>query len=157
MAIYVSELKRRGLELEEYVKRLVIIDNSPPNLITDEAINHVYNACDVGINTSNGEGFGLCQIEHLATGAPQVVFDVGDYRAFLDNESGVFVTPSQITYLPSRFGLGLYAESATPSEFADGMLKALELDTSNLSKKVDSHSWSRVCDPFLEMIASTQA
>ena len=153
--MYIHELKRRGLEVEKYMQRCVIVDNGPPNLITDEAINQIYNACDVGLNSSNGEGFGLCQLEHLATGAPQVVIDVGDYRAFMDEEVAVFVKPSQITYLPARFGMGMYAESCTPSEFADAMVKALELEKSKCTKKTEKRAWSRICDPFLELVTET--
>ena len=46
---------------------------APP--LTDEALNLVYNACDVGINTALGEGWGLISFEHAATGAAQVVPD----------------------------------------------------------------------------------
>jgi glycosyltransferase involved in cell wall biosynthesis len=155
MQIYSTELKRRGLDLEIYGKRLVVIDNGPPNLISDDAINHLYNACDYGINTSDGEGFGLCQLEHLATGAPQVVLDVGDYRAFLDDECAVFVKPSQIRYLSARFGMGLYSESASPEEVATAMEAVERLaDVARCAKKVEKRSWSRICDPFLEMVAS---
>lgn len=153
--MYMNELKRRGLELEKYMPRCVIVDNGPPNLITDDAINQIYNACDVGLNSSNGEGFGLCQLEHLASGAPQVVIDVGDYRSFMDEDVAVFVKPSQISYLPARFGMGLYAESCTPVEFADGMLKALTLDKSKCTKKTEKRAWSRICDPFLELVTET--
>ncbi len=41
--------------------------------VSDERMNHVYNACDVGINTSTGEGWGLTSFEHAATKAAQVV------------------------------------------------------------------------------------
>jgi D-inositol-3-phosphate glycosyltransferase len=41
--------------------------------VPDEALNHIYNACDVGLNTSLGEGWGLVNLEHAATGAAQVV------------------------------------------------------------------------------------
>ena len=154
MSIFVHELKRVGLNPDTYAKRLVLIDNGPPNLIADDAINHIYNASNYGINTSDGEGFGLCQLEHLATGAPQVVVDVGDYRAFLDEECAAFVKPTQIRYLPARFGMGLYAESASPSEIADAMEHVQTLDASKCAKKVDKRTWSRICDPFLEMVAS---
>lgn len=36
-------------------------------------LNLIYNACDVGVNTSLGEGWGLVSFEHAATGAPQIV------------------------------------------------------------------------------------
>ena len=41
--------------------------------ISDEQMNLVYNACDVGINTASCEGWGLVNFEHAATGAPQVL------------------------------------------------------------------------------------
>ncbi|HET6313483.1 MAG TPA: glycosyltransferase family 4 protein [Chloroflexia bacterium] len=40
---------------------------------SDEDLNLLYNACDVGINTSMGEGWGLVSFEHAATGAAQIV------------------------------------------------------------------------------------
>lgn len=44
---------------------------SPP--LADDELNLVYNACDVGINTAMGEGWGLVSFEHAATGAAQIV------------------------------------------------------------------------------------
>jgi D-inositol-3-phosphate glycosyltransferase len=46
--------------------------SSHPEVPADH-LNLIYNACDVGINTSLGEGWGLVSFEHAATGAPQVV------------------------------------------------------------------------------------
>lgn len=43
------------------------------NNITPETLNIIYNCCDVGINTSEGEGWGLVPFEHAACGVPQVV------------------------------------------------------------------------------------
>ena len=40
---------------------------------TNEKLNLIYNACDVGINTSSAEGWGLVSFEHAATGAAQIV------------------------------------------------------------------------------------
>ena len=41
--------------------------------ISDQALNWIYNACDVGLNTTVGEGWGLVSFEHGATGAAQIV------------------------------------------------------------------------------------
>jgi len=43
--------------------------------IPDDRLNLIYNACNVGINTSVGEGWGLCNFEHAATFAAQIVPD----------------------------------------------------------------------------------
>jgi glycosyltransferase involved in cell wall biosynthesis len=40
---------------------------------TDERLNLLYNACDVGINTASSEGWGLVSYEHGATCAAQIV------------------------------------------------------------------------------------
>lgn len=44
-----------------------------PGPLDDAALNDLYNACAVGLNTAQGEGFGLVSFEHAATGAPQVL------------------------------------------------------------------------------------
>jgi len=41
--------------------------------VPDDRLNLIYNACDIGLNTSMGEGWGLTSWEHAATGAPQIV------------------------------------------------------------------------------------
>ena len=66
----VLELARRfGIE-----ERLVMSgkEDGIPNLPGEE-VNAIYNACDVGVNTASGEGWGLVAFEHAATGAAQVV------------------------------------------------------------------------------------
>jgi len=41
--------------------------------VTNERLNLIYNACDVGMNTSEKEGWGLIAFEHGATRAAQIV------------------------------------------------------------------------------------
>ncbi len=67
----------RKLDLAEVGNRMILINTSGGTVYTDVAINDIYNMCDIGVNTSEGEGYGLCQLEHLQTGAPQIVTDVG--------------------------------------------------------------------------------
>ena len=43
--------------------------------LTQERLNLVYNAVDVGVNTCIGEGWGLVNFEHAATGTAQIVPD----------------------------------------------------------------------------------
>jgi glycosyltransferase involved in cell wall biosynthesis len=53
----------------------LIISNASKETPTDSVkrLNMIYNACEVGINTSLGEGWGLVSFEHAATCAAQVV------------------------------------------------------------------------------------
>ena len=54
--------------------RLYLSPLDAPTL-SDADLNLVYNACDVGLNTALGEGWGLVSFEHAATGAAQIVPD----------------------------------------------------------------------------------
>lgn len=48
---------------------------STHNCLPIEQLNKVYNACDIGVNTCIGEGWGLVNTEHAATGVAQLVPD----------------------------------------------------------------------------------
>ena len=47
-------------------------------------LNHVFNACEVGLNTAQAEGWGLVSFEHAATGAAQIVPGNGPTRELWD-------------------------------------------------------------------------
>jgi glycosyltransferase involved in cell wall biosynthesis len=47
--------------------------NNGVQTVPESALNDIYNAADVGINSSMGEGWGLTSMEHAVTGAPQIV------------------------------------------------------------------------------------
>jgi D-inositol-3-phosphate glycosyltransferase len=51
----------------------------------DAALNALYNACDVGLSTAMGEGWGLTAFEHALTRAPQIV---PDHTHFAENWRG---------------------------------------------------------------------
>ena len=157
LAIFINELKRVGLEPTTYGQRLITIDTTPPAAyFNDETINQMYAAADIGVNTSNGEGFGLCQLEHMATGAPQVVMDVGGYRSFIDESMGVLIKPSTYEYLSQMAGVGSTQVSATGEEVAEAMRKAIGMLSPETSAKcikaATDRPWSRVCDNFLESV-----
>jgi hypothetical protein len=75
-------LKDVGVDVIRLVNRLgmatrFIITNNATGVqvIPESRLNLIYNACDIGINTSMGEGWGLCNVEHAVTGALQLVPD----------------------------------------------------------------------------------
>lgn len=59
------------------VTRQILRLRDAPGMLSDATVNDMYNACDVGLNTCVGEGFGLCNLEHASLGRPQIVTDVG--------------------------------------------------------------------------------
>ena len=69
--LFETEMKRRG---QDPTAKLALTPNmnylsAPP----DEQLNLVYNAVDVGINTADGEGWGLVPFEHAQTRKAQIV------------------------------------------------------------------------------------
>lgn len=157
--IFIEELKGQGLDVQTHVRKLLLIDSSPPNLMTDEAINQIYNASDIGINTSDGEGFGLCQLEHMYTGAPQVVTDVGTYSSFLNSNVADFIPKQGRTYFAGSMPHGLWAPTFSMESVADGMEKSIETleDKRKAVSKYTFKSWSTVCDSWLEDVLTCEA
>ena len=60
-------------------------------------LNLIYNATDVGLNTGLGEGWGLPNVEHAITGAPQIVPDSSACRE-LFSDCGLLI-PSTLDYV----------------------------------------------------------
>lgn len=76
-------------------RRVILSDRE----LTLEELNRLYNACDVGVNTSAGEGWGLISFEHAATGAAQVV-PRHSACAELWADAGVFLEPVESSRAP---------------------------------------------------------
>lgn len=72
MPMFRHEMRKRNLD---DTNRLIMTSanmnylSAPP----DELLNKIYNACDVGLNTADGEGWGLVSFEHASCMKPQVV------------------------------------------------------------------------------------
>lgn len=148
--IYIEELKRAGLDLREYAQRLLLLDTSPPNLIDDEGINQLYNIADVGINTSDGEGYGLCQLEHLFIGAPQIVTDVGTYRSFLNDSNSVIVKGIDRAYFAGGMPHGGWSPVFSTESIAAAYTHAYNNLDAMKADRPSFKTWSQVCDEFLE-------
>ena len=72
MPLFHREMTKRGLDDKH---RLILTSpnmnymDAPP----DTLLNTIYNACDVGLNTADGEGWGLVSFENASCRKPQVV------------------------------------------------------------------------------------
>lgn len=150
--IFLEELREHGLAPDDFGQRLMLIDTSAPNVVSDETINQLYNITDVGINTSDGEGFGLCQLEHLYTGAPQVVTDVGSYRSFLNDSVADLVPSNGRMYHAGGMPLGFWVPTFDADTLAGHMLKVATSIPERKRAIVDYNfkSWASVCDGWLE-------
>lgn len=116
--VYERELGKRGISLEMGMKHIVLIDN--PQQLSDEEINILYNVADIGINTCDGEGFGLCNFQQAAIGIPQIVPYIGGFKQFFSKESALLVEPKFSFYVDaSRDGVGGEALLCDWRDFAD--------------------------------------
>ena len=152
--IFMEELKDNGLDFQTYVRRLLMIDTSPPNVWSDEGINQLYNAAHIGINTSDGEGFGLCQLEHMYTGAPQIVTDVGTYRSFLNEDVAEFIRANGKFYFAGGMPHGFSCPTFATEDVTNAMDKMIQTLGSKQThvQKYTYPSWARICDGWLEDI-----
>lgn len=94
--IYVRELRARGVRPEMYGDRLIITQRDMT--YTDEEINMLYNAGDVGVSAAEGEGWGLCTFEQMGLGVPQVAPDVGGYKEYCAADCSYLVKPKSRYY-----------------------------------------------------------
>jgi len=69
------ELKPALLDLIEQsgCKEKIVLNPIGDNYCSNEQLAALYSACDIGINTSHGEGWGMISFEHAACGAAQLV------------------------------------------------------------------------------------
>jgi glycosyltransferase involved in cell wall biosynthesis len=88
------------------------------SVVEDAALNLLYNACDVGLLTSMGEGWGLVSFEHGAAGAAQIV---PDHSACAEIWNGrAEMIPLARRYIPKFSTLEMGEVSA------DGVAQALD-------------------------------
>jgi glycosyltransferase involved in cell wall biosynthesis len=149
---HLPELARR-YRIED---RLVLTDgsHSTPG-VPDSMLNRIYNACDVGVNTSVGEGWGLVSFEHAATGAAQLVPRHSACEE-LWGGSGVLVEPA-VTVVTERILTEgkLVAPEAVAEEltrlYRDPELLASVSEASYRTATRPEYGWDRVAEQWDEL------
>jgi glycosyltransferase involved in cell wall biosynthesis len=96
LKIFEHSLKKYNLPAT-YKLKLKFLDNIE-KVLTDDEINIIYNACDIGVNTCEAEGFGLCNYEHASLGKPQIVSGVGGLLDFFNNDNSITCNPKVTIY-----------------------------------------------------------
>lgn len=123
--IFEHELRLLGVPPE--AGRAYIATVPRPQQMSDFEINVLYNACDVGLTTTDGEGFGLCTFEHLAVGKAQVAPFVGGFREFLHADNATVAEPRWAFYVDrQRDGIGGRPEVCDHREIAEGVWRYFE-------------------------------
>jgi glycosyltransferase involved in cell wall biosynthesis len=94
---------------------------SRPYGLTEEEINNVYNAADVGMNTTYGEGFGLTTMEHLYFNRPQVVTNVPALKETI-GKYAYLVEPKIYKQLGEmNYPMGGFVCDCDPTDFTDAL------------------------------------
>ena len=156
--LYERELKKRGVSIELGMSRLVIPGHAQQ--LTDEETNTLYNIADVGINTCDGEGFGLCNFEQAAVGVPQIVPRLGGFLHFFDQSIASMVEPRLSIYVDAtRDGVGGEAQLSSSDDFADAIV-AYYKDRQRLGDHgkrgreaiLSRFGWGKVADQFYSIL-----
>ena len=125
-------------------------------VMSDEMLNYLYNACDIGINTCGGEGFGLCNLEHGSLGKCQIISNVGALTDIFSNDYSILIEPITEIYLSNivDFHAG-YFEICLSDDYTNGMIKyydnpLLLKNHGNLSKKIltEKYNWDIILYNF---------
>ena len=146
---------RLAKELNIDNKLIITSEFEGPQNLDVSDLNVLYNACDVGINTGLGEGFGLPNAEHAATGAVQIV---PDHSALTElyQDCGILV-PAKILF--SIDGICTTAKMITVEDVVAALElvykdKALLEKHSNLCyEKFNSekYSWSYIAQQWFDL------
>lgn len=92
--MYSLELQSAGLSLVKFKNNLRIGNKQ----LSDEDISKIYSFCEVGLNTCDGEGFGLCNYEHASYGRPQILSKVGGLTDYFNDNNSLMCVPKVVTY-----------------------------------------------------------
>lgn len=157
--LFQRELRLRNVSLELFGNRLIVTSQNMS--FKDEEINLFYNASDVGISTSDGEGWGLCNFEQMGVGIPQVVPEIGGFKEFCNSSNSVLVKPTVRYYIPNGFSpVGGEAHACNPHDFCLGMEEYLL----NSEKRADhgkkaretvlEYTWKKSCEILVKRLKS---
>jgi glycosyltransferase involved in cell wall biosynthesis len=161
--IFERELKKRGLTLQDGLKHVVVIEN--PQKLSDHDVNIIYNVADIGINTCDGEGFGLCNFEQAAIGVPQVVPRLGGFQDFFNDDRCNFVEPTLAYYVDTTrdhvCGEALmcaYYDFVTAVEAYYNDRKLLEAHGKACRDYIPkTYAWNKIAQDFVDIIGAVSS
>jgi glycosyltransferase involved in cell wall biosynthesis len=155
--IYARELKLRGANVDHFANRLMV--TTQDMVYKDEDINIFYNMADVGVSCAEGEGFGLCTFEGMATGVPQIVPDIIGYREYCNEENSILVKPTSRYYLPSMYSpVGGEAFATNPSDITNAMEKYMlendlrEMHSVKAKETVLAYTWKKATSTLVRRL-----
>ncbi|WP_271766487.1 glycosyltransferase family 4 protein [Aquimarina algiphila] len=88
-----TEITNSGVDLLRKINELgirdqvILSEKGKNHVAANKHMNLIYNACDVGLNTCLGEGWGLIAFEHAAVGKPQILPNHIVFKELWDNNA----------------------------------------------------------------------
>lgn len=119
--LMMNEAKKYKIEISQLKNHFIFIQN--PQKMTDKEINIMYNVADIGWNTCDGEGFGLCNFEQAGVGIPQVVPYVGGFRDFFNENNSIPIPPKFSIYNDIKDVVGGELEMCAIDDYVDALEK----------------------------------
>lgn len=132
--------------------------NVPSHALDEARVHALYCACEVGVNTCIGEGFGLTSLEHACLGCPQVVVDVGALKEIFVDAPVLPVRPVVALQIPTTLddhvGVAEYADARSVMwrmrdvwrRYAQHYAPACRAHAEKLQRR---HGWPAVRDALL--------
>lgn len=147
-----------GIDVRNYVKnkgieKYVIYsnDSNEKPKLSDQELNLIYNACDIGVNTCDGEGWGLVAFEHAATRKCQVLPDHTANRELWAETVNLIPVDQyntvDVIWLGNYFA-ELYKNPSLVEELANRSYQRTQDD--NLSWKVIAKKWEILFQEIIE-------
>jgi len=160
----IVELFKRVARDAEYDATGKLILTSPDfsvdNCLPVEQLNKVYNAVDVGVNTCIGEGWGLVNTEHAATGVAQVVPNHTSLKEIFHNQPRIEIESWEVDC-----NYGLDRGQPSPIDMAD-ILNVYYYDREKLAEMGaqcwelvhrEHMTWPYIGDQMLDIVERTLA
>ncbi|AXS40818.1 glycosyltransferase [Breoghania sp. L-A4] len=154
-----------GWDIPELVRRYGIEDRTLMSTaqahmpgVSEAHLNLVYNACDVGVNTAEAEGWGLVSHEHAATGAAQIVPGHTAYNELWDN-AAIRLEPALTTIDP---GTSTEARLIDPRDLAAALERCYsdQAYLAEMARRAETwarrpeFAWDRIAAQWRDIIAA---
>jgi glycosyltransferase involved in cell wall biosynthesis len=152
--IYIHTIRKFRGDYKEHKDKLILAYRDKP--YTDNEINMMYNAADIGISCAGAEGFGLCAFEMMGLGKPQVVSEQLGHLEYCTFTNSI-VVPTVYTYYTPTMSSAVSGEAhgvdssdvctALERYFLDAEL--VKTHGSSASATVAPYTWNTVCAEFI--------
>lgn len=152
------EMKKNGVDPEGKLYLSGMEMTPEKNSISPEVLNIIYNCCDVGLNTSEGEGWGLVPFEMAACGVPQVVPDYAASKELFEG-SGALI---DIAFMGKDINYGIDRAYVSIDSLVEQLNKLYDDKEhhADLSKKClaltqrNEYKWDTIAKKMLKYIQS---